>query len=116
MLNTAYHILGLEKDVTVTQVKRRYRDLAVKFHPDKNPENYLAEEKFKLLQRSFSMVMLDVQKKANNLASSQRASKKLSDKNLPIVCRRKRRLCRSNRKFDWQLKDEFIGTNVRATV
>src|SRR5690349_25063462 len=42
-----YKILGLEKGASADDIKKAFRKLAVKYHPDKNPGDKKAEEKFK---------------------------------------------------------------------
>lgn len=57
-----YSILGVPKDATQDDIKTAYRQLARKFHPDVNPGNKEAEEKFKDINEAFS-VLGDQQKR-----------------------------------------------------
>jgi molecular chaperone DnaJ len=52
-----YEILAVERTATEEEVKRSYRKFAVKFHPDKNPDDPHAEEKFKELGEAYDVLM-----------------------------------------------------------
>ena len=58
-----YAVLGLEKGASEEEIKKAYRRLAVKFHPDKNPGDKIAEENFKELGEAYE-VLNDQQKRA----------------------------------------------------
>jgi molecular chaperone DnaJ len=58
-----YEVLGVGRNATGEEVKRAYRKLAVKFHPDKNPDDPDAEEKFKELGEAYD-VLMDPDKRA----------------------------------------------------
>ncbi|MEY4325279.1 MAG: hypothetical protein RIS24_1450, partial [Verrucomicrobiota bacterium] len=58
-----YEVLGVERDATPEQMKKAYRKLAVQYHPDKNPGNKEAEEKFKELGEAYE-ALNDPQKRA----------------------------------------------------
>jgi molecular chaperone DnaJ len=58
-----YEVLGVERTAAAEEIKRAYRKLAVKFHPDKNPDDPHAEEKFKELGEAYD-VMMDPEKRA----------------------------------------------------
>ena len=58
-----YEILGISKNATKIEIKKAYRQLAMKYHPDKNPGNKEAEEKFKLINEAYQ-VLSDDEKRA----------------------------------------------------
>jgi curved DNA-binding protein CbpA len=59
-----YEVLGIPKDASADVIRKSYRKLAVKWHPDKNPENQVeATEKFKLIAEAYE-VLADPQKRA----------------------------------------------------
>ncbi|MFL5763596.1 MAG: DnaJ C-terminal domain-containing protein [Bacteroidia bacterium] len=51
-----YKILNVEKNATAEDIKKAYRRLAVKYHPDKNPGNKSAEEKFKEANEAYEVL------------------------------------------------------------
>ena len=65
MAKDYYEVLGVSKDASDDDIKKAYRKLAKKWHPDANPDNRKeAEEKFKELGEAYS-VLGDAQKRKN---------------------------------------------------
>lgn len=58
-----YEVLGLQKGATEDEIKKAFRKLAVKYHPDKNQGDKASEEKFKEINEAYQ-VLTDSQKKA----------------------------------------------------
>lgn len=58
-----YEVLGVAKDVSEKDLKKAYRRVAMKFHPDRNPDNAEAEEKFKEASEAYE-ILSDSQKRA----------------------------------------------------
>src|SRR5947199_5859643 len=52
-----YEVLGVARGAPEEEIKRAYRKLAVKFHPDKNPDDPHAEEKFTELGEAYDVLM-----------------------------------------------------------
>lgn len=51
-----YKILGVSKSASADEIKKAYRKLAVKYHPDKNPENKEAEARFKEISEAYEVL------------------------------------------------------------
>jgi DnaJ-class molecular chaperone len=58
-----YEVLGVNKDASDEEIKKSYRKLAMKYHPDRNPDNPKAEEQFKEAKEAYEMLS-DDQKRA----------------------------------------------------
>ena len=57
-----YEILGVSRSATSEEIKKAYRTMAMKYHPDRNPDNKEAEERFKEAAQAYS-VLIDPEKR-----------------------------------------------------
>ena len=58
-----YEVLGVSKTVEDTELKKAYRKVAMQFHPDRNPGDKVAEEKFKEAAEAYE-ILSDPDKRA----------------------------------------------------
>lgn len=58
MISDPYKVLGVDENVSDAELKKAYRDLSKKYHPDANPDNpQAAEEKFKEIQEAYRQIV-----------------------------------------------------------
>ena len=66
-----YKILGVERSATQDEIKKAYRKLAVKYHPDKNPDDKVAEEKVQEISEAYQVIgNADSRKKYDELGAN----------------------------------------------
>ena len=57
MVKEYYNILGIDENASENQIKKAYHKLAMKWHPDKNPDNKeYAEKKFKKISEAYEKI------------------------------------------------------------
>ena len=59
-----YKVLGVSRDASAEEIRKAYRKLAMKYHPDRNPDDKQAEERFKEINEAYQ-VLNDPQKRAH---------------------------------------------------
>lgn len=65
-----YAVLGVSKDATADEIKKKYRKLARELHPDKNPGDKAAEERFKSVSEAYDVLSDDARRKEYDEARS----------------------------------------------
>lgn len=65
-----YDILGIDKNASNDEIKRVYKKLALLFHPDRNPDNQEAEEKFKEIAEAYSVLSDDEKRRQYDMKQS----------------------------------------------
>ena len=73
-----YIILGVAKTASAEEIKSAYRELAKKYHPDKNQENKAAEEYFKEIQQAYTVLSNHEKRRVYDLKSSGNFSQQQS--------------------------------------
>ena len=56
MAKDLYELLGVSRTASAEEIKKAYRKLAIKYHPDKNQGNKEAEEKFKEISHAYEIL------------------------------------------------------------
>ncbi len=64
MAEDLYQTLGVARDASNAEIKKAHRKLAMKFHPDKNPDDKIAAEKFKRIQEAYDVLSDDEKRSA----------------------------------------------------
>jgi DnaJ-class molecular chaperone len=58
-----YQLLGVDRNAPADEIKKKYRKLAMKYHPDRNKGDKNAEEKFKKISKAYSVLSDEKQRK-----------------------------------------------------
>jgi curved DNA-binding protein len=82
MAEDYYKILGLEKSANSDEIKKAYRKLALKYHPDKNPNNKEAEEKFKKISEAYAVLSDPEKRKQYDSFGSDTFSQKYTQEDI----------------------------------
>lgn len=65
-----YDDLGVDKNASAEEIKKAYRNLAFKYHPDRNPDDKVAEEKFKAINEAYAVLSDETKRRNYDLTGS----------------------------------------------
>ena len=82
MADDYYKTLGVEKTADPEDIKKAYRKLALKYHPDRNPNNREAEEKFKKISEAYAVLSDPEKRKQYDNFGSDQFSQKFSQEDI----------------------------------
>ncbi len=77
-----YKILGVEKNATSAEIKASYRNLAKKWHPDRNPGDKAAEERFKEISEAYAVLSDSDKRKQYDMVGSERFHQQFSQEDI----------------------------------
>ena len=78
MAENYYRTLGVNKNASKDEIKKAFRKLAMKYHPDKNKDNKEAEEKFKKINEAYAVLSNDEKRKQYDMFGAEGFSKRFS--------------------------------------
>lgn len=82
MAKDYYEVLGVKKDASPDEIKKTYRKLAMKYHPDKNKGDKAAEEKFKEISEAYAVLSDAEKRKEYDTYGSEGFSQKFSQEDI----------------------------------
>ncbi len=82
MAKDYYQVLGVEKTASAEEIKKAYRKLALKFHPDRNKDDKNAEEKFKEVGEAYAVLSDPEKRKQYDTFGSQGFSQRFSQEDI----------------------------------
>jgi curved DNA-binding protein len=82
MADDYYKTLGVEKNADAEAIKKAYRKLALKYHPDRNPNNREAEEKFKKISEAYAVLSDPEKRKQYESFGSDQFSRRYSQEDI----------------------------------
>jgi curved DNA-binding protein len=77
-----YTLLGVERDASEDQIKKAYRKMAMKYHPDQNKDNPQAEEKFKQIAEAYAVLSNKKKKQQYDQFGAEGFKKKFSQEDI----------------------------------
>ena len=77
-----YKVLGVDKNATKDEIKKMYRKLALKYHPDKNKGDKAAEEKFKEISEAYAVLSDDEKRKQYDMFGADGFSNRFSKEDI----------------------------------
>jgi len=82
MAEDYYKLLGVNKNASKEEIKKAFRKLAMKYHPDKNKDNKEAAEKFKKINEAYAVLSNDEKRKQYDMFGAEDFSKRFSQEDI----------------------------------